>query len=170
MASEADYRLPRIVVPSHYDITLEPDLAAASFQGSVTIELDIVEPTSTIELHAIELDLHTVTVSHGGTDHRGSVALDEDSETATLTFEKELSSGSAVLVIDFTGTLNDDLRGFYRSVFSDDDGIEHTIATTQFEATDARRAFPCWDEPDFKATFRTTLVVDEGLIAVTNAG
>ncbi|MCZ7532246.1 MAG: M1 family metallopeptidase [Acidimicrobiia bacterium] len=169
MASEAEYRLPRIVVPSHYDIVIEPDLAAASFVGSVRIALDIVEPTSIIELHAIELDLRSVTVSQGGTDHRASVVLDEDSETAKLIFEGELSSGNAVLFIEFTGILNDDLRGFYRSVFTDDDGIEHTIATTQFEATDARRAFPCWDEPDFKATFRTTLIVEEGLFAVTNA-
>ncbi len=169
MASEADYRLPRIVVPSHYDIVLEPDLADASFQGSVTIDLDIVEPTATIELHAIELDLRSVTVAQGAIEQQGSVELDEDAETATFTFDRELSSGRAVLVIDFSGNLNDDLRGFYRSVFTDDDGNEHTIATTQFEATDARRAFPCWDEPAFKATFRTTLIVDDGLFAVTNA-
>ncbi|KAA3637823.1 MAG: M1 family peptidase [Armatimonadetes bacterium] len=170
MASEADYRLPRNVLPSHYDIALEPDLAAASSRGSVRIDLDIVEPTSIIELHAIELELRSATVSQGGAYFRGSVVLDEDSETATLAFDTELSSGAAVLVIDFAGILNDDLRGFYRSVFTDDDGNEQTIATTQFEATDARRAFPCWDEPDFKATFRTTLIVDEGLSAVTNAG
>ena len=61
----------------------------------------------------------------------------------------------------FRGILNDKLRGFYRSTFTDDDGVERVIATTQFEATDARRAFPCWDEPDFKARFAITLVVDE---------
>ncbi len=170
MASGAAYRLPRTVVPSHYDITLEPDLTAASFQGSVKIDVDLAEPTNTIVLHAIELDLHTVTVSQDGADHRGSVTFDEDAETATLTFDHELASGPAVLAIGFVGTLNDDLRGFYRSVFHDDDGVEHTIATTQFEAADARRAFPCWDEPDFKATFATTLIIDEGLFAVTNAG
>ena len=71
----------------------------------------------------------------------------------------------------FTGILNDKLRGFYRSTFTDHHGKQRTIATTQFEATDARRAFPCWDEPDFKAVFRVTLiVVDADLLAVSNAG
>ena len=59
----------------------------------------------------------------------------------------------------FRGLLNDKLRGFYRSTFTDDDGVERVIATTQFEATDARRAFPCWDEPDLKARFAITLVL-----------
>src|SRR4029079_3257598 len=66
------------------------------------------------------------------------------------------------------GTLNDKLRGFYRSTYKDQEGMTQTIAATQFEATDARRAFPCWDEPDFKAVFATTLVIDPGLTAVLN--
>ena len=69
----------------------------------------------------------------------------------------------------FRGQLNDKLRGFYRSTFTDDDGNERVIATTQFEATDARRAFPCWDEPDFKARFAITLHLDDDLHAVSNA-
>ncbi|MCZ6461098.1 MAG: M1 family aminopeptidase, partial [Actinobacteria bacterium] len=77
--------------------------------------------------------------------------------------------GAWRLEISFEGVLNDDLRGFYRSVYTDGDGNEKTIATTQFEATDARRAFPCWDEPDFKATYGVTLVVDESLTAISNA-
>ena len=64
--------------------------------------------------------------------------------------------------------LNDQLHGFYRSTYTDDAGDTHTIATTQFESTDARRAFPCFDEPALKATFATTLLVDEGLLAVSN--
>jgi puromycin-sensitive aminopeptidase len=64
--------------------------------------------------------------------------------------------------------LNDKLHGFYRSTFRDADGVEHVVATTQFEATHARRAFPCWDEPDFKARFAVTLVVPEDLMAVSN--
>ena len=76
--------------------------------------------------------------------------------------------GPATLHLAFTGILNDKLHGFYRSTFTDDDGVEHVIATTQFEATDARRAFPCWDEPDLKAVFEVTLVVDDGLAAYSN--
>ncbi len=66
------------------------------------------------------------------------------------------------------GTLNDKLRGFYRSTYKDQSGTTQTMAATQFEATDARRAFPCWDEPDFKAVFATTLVIDRGLTALSN--
>ena len=74
-----------------------------------------------------------------------------------------------MLHTEFTGILNDKLHGFYRSTFTDADGVEQVIATTQFEATDARRAFPCWDEPDFKAVFGVTLVVDDDLAALSNA-
>ena len=70
--------------------------------------------------------------------------------------------------VTFDGTLNDQLHGFYRSTYTADDGTEHTIATTQFQSTDARRCFPCWDEPEYKATFETTLIVDADHIAVTN--
>ncbi len=70
--------------------------------------------------------------------------------------------------ITFTGTLNDKLRGWYRSTFKDDDGVERVIATTQMQATDCRRAFPCFDEPDFKAVFDITLVVEPDLLAVSN--
>ncbi len=77
--------------------------------------------------------------------------------------------GPATLHLAFTGILNDKLRGFYRSTFTDDAGVEHVIATTQMESTDARRAFPCFDEPEFKATFEITLVVDDHLGAYSNS-
>ena len=76
--------------------------------------------------------------------------------------------GPATLHLAFTGILNDKLHGFYRSTFTDDAGVEHVIATTQMESTDARRAFPCWDEPELKATFEITLVVDDALAAYSN--
>src|SRR5690606_32064233 len=98
-----------------------------------------------------------------------TVALDDETERATLTLPRALPAGPATVSLRFRGTLNDKLRGFYRSRFTDSEGTEHVIATTQFEATDARRAFPCWDEPDFKATFAITLVVPDGLFAVSNA-
>lgn len=169
MASEADYRLARSVVPSHYDIEIEPDVEDASFSGSVGIEVDITEATSTIVLNAIELDLYDAKITVQGTTHDVVVSLNEDKERATLTLDSEIPVGPAHIAISFTGSLNDDLRGFYRSVYKTDDGIDKTIATTQFEATDARRAFPCWDQPDFKATFTVTLIVEEGLMAVSNA-
>ena len=96
------------------------------------------------------------------------MALDEAEQRAVITLEGTAGPGIWNLHLTFTGILNDKLHGFYRSTFKDDDGRERSIATTQFEATDARRAFPCWDEPDFKARFAVTLIVDEALTAISN--
>jgi puromycin-sensitive aminopeptidase len=97
------------------------------------------------------------------------MTFDEELERVMLSLSTELPVGPARIEISFTGTLNDDLRGFYRSTYTTDEGVKKTIAVTQFEATDARRAFPCWDQPDFKATYTVTLIVDDGLTAVSNA-
>ena len=169
MSSEADYRLARTVVPSHYDIEVEPDLAEAVFKGSVGIDVQVAHPTSEIVLNSIELELYNATVTVGDSLYAATVSLDEQTERATLRLDTAIPAGPARIGIIFSGTLNDDLRGFYRSVYTTDDGVEKAIATTQFEATDARRAFPCWDQPDFKATYSVTLIVEDGLMAVSNA-
>jgi puromycin-sensitive aminopeptidase len=169
MASEADYRLPRTVIPSHYEITLEPDLEAATFVGSVVIAVEIDEPVTEFVLNAIELDIQAVEVAHAGNTLTPTATLDEETERLTLGFDEPLTAGPATVAIEFTGILNDRLHGFYRSTYTAQDGSEKTIATTQFEATDARRAFPCWDEPDLKATYTVHLVVDGDLMAVSNA-
>ncbi len=157
------YRLPSDVRPRHYDVRLRPSLSDASFIGSVTVELDVTEPTRTIVLNAIELEIETVLVD--GAPQPWS--LDESAERMTVTLDAEVS-GEATLHIEFTGTLNDKLRGFYRSTYTDADGNEQIIATTQMQATDCRRAFPCWDEPEFKAVFAVTLDVEDGLTAISN--
>ncbi|MEN8040979.1 MAG: M1 family metallopeptidase [Actinomycetota bacterium] len=169
MSSAADYRLPRTVVPSHYDIKIEPDIANSSFRGTVGIDVDVTEPTSEIVLNAIELGLERASVEANGSEQIATVELIEESERAVLTVDEELPVGPARIVIRFAGILNNDLRGFYRSVYKTEDGEEKVIATTQFESTDARRAFPCWDQPEFKATYTVSLVVDDGLMAVSNA-
>jgi len=165
------YRLPRTVVPSRYELTLEPDLGAATFGGTVATTVEITEAVDEVVLNAIELDLDQAWVVEGADGARvdATVTLDDSTERATLSLARPVGPGAATVHVVFRGTLNDKLHGFYRSTFRDDDGTEHVIATTQFEATDARRAFPCWDEPDFKATFAVTLVVAEGLTAVSNA-
>ena len=169
MPSEADYRLPRTVIPSHYRLTLEPDLAEARFSGRVAVEIDVVEPVDTVVLNAAELEIHdAAVVSPAGDRIAGSVTVDEATERATITLARPAAAGPWTLEASFTGILNDRLRGFYRSTYTDAAGNEKVIATTQFEATDARRAFPCWDEPDLKATFEVTLVIDDGLFAVSN--
>jgi puromycin-sensitive aminopeptidase len=167
---ENPYRLPRTVVPRRYDLTLEPDLPAATFAGTVAVGVDVVEPTATVVLNAIELEIDEATVElPDGRRLDARTELDEKAERATLLLAEELPAGPATVHLRFRGILNDKLHGFYRSTFTDDQGTEHVLATTQMEATDARRAFPCWDEPDLKAVFAVTLVVDEGLLAVSNA-
>jgi puromycin-sensitive aminopeptidase len=169
MSPEAAYRLPRTVIPSHYDIEIEPDLDGASFAGKVGIDVDVLESTSTVVFNSIELGIRSARAVCGGEVRRAAISFDEERERVELTLGSKLPIGPARIEISFTGTLNDDLRGFYRSHYSTDAGVEKTIAVTQFEATDARRAFPCWDQPDFKATYSVTLIVDEGLTAVSNA-
>jgi puromycin-sensitive aminopeptidase len=122
-----------------------------------------------VVLNAIELDIHQAWVETNGKRVAATVVLDDEAERATLTLAEALPPGDAVVSLRFRGRLNDRLRGFYRSTFTDDTGVERVIATTQFEATDARRAFPCWDEPDFKARFAITLHIEGELQAVSNA-
>ena len=148
-----------------YDLTLAPDLGRASFAGEARIQVDVHEPVTEVVLNALELDILSAELD----GQAGAVALDEELERATLRFDTPVEPGRRDLHLTFTGTLNDKLRGFYRSTFTDEDGNERVIATTQFESTDARRAFPCWDEPDLKAVFGVALVVDEALMAVSNS-
>ena len=169
MVSEADYRLPRTVIPSHYEITIEPDLDAATFSGSVVIDVDVEESVTEIVLNAIELDIESASITVGDTVMAPQVSLDEEQQRLTLSLDDTLPVGPATISIEFTGILNDKLHGFYRSTYTAADGSTRTIATTQFEATDARRAFPCWDEPDLKATYGVHLVIDSDLLAVANA-
>jgi puromycin-sensitive aminopeptidase len=169
------HRLPRTVLPRRYDLTLEPDLEAATFTGHETIAVEVLTETSEVVLNAVEIEIDDATAeladegATGGVPLVAKVALDDEAERATLTFDRPLPAGEATLHLRFQGVLNDKLRGFYRSTFVDDDGVERVLAATQMEATDARRAFPCWDEPDAKAVFGVTLVVPDDLLAISNA-
>ncbi len=167
------YRLPTAVRPHAYRLVLTPDLPAASFTGDVEIDVTIAEPTSSITLNAADLAITFAELNDGNPDggyalSPSGIDVDADEERATLTFPEPLAPGPATLHLAFDGILNDKLHGFYRSTFSDESGAEHVIATTQMESTDARRAFPCWDEPELKATFEITLVVDDALAAFSN--
>ncbi len=171
--NDDDYRLPTTVRPHAYRLVLTPDLPAATFAGDVEIDLTVETPTTTITLNAAELEITFAELNDGNPDAGYALAptaitLDADEERATLTFAAPLPAGPATLHLGFTGILNDKLHGFYRSTFTDESGTEHIIATTQMESTDARRAFPCWDEPELKATFEVTLVVDDALAAYSN--
>ena len=164
-----DYRLPTTVVPARYDIRLEPDLDAATFAGEESVTITVTEPVTEIVLNAAELAIQSVSVrTADGLVVQGSAALDEAAERARLAFPTPIPAGEHRLTLSFTGTLNDRLHGFYRSTYKDAAGATHVIAATQFEATDARRGFPCWDEPALKAVFAATLVIPERLVAVSN--
>jgi len=166
---DQSFRLPKTIKPRNYHIDLVPDLTKFTFAGSVAIEVDVLESTSVVKLNAKELEISTFFATNAaGTRLDGKISLDDETEIATITFDGTLGKGSWTLSATFTGILNDKLKGFYRSIWTDDKGNKHTIATTQFESTDARRAFPCFDEPEFKATFDVALTVPEELTALSN--
>jgi puromycin-sensitive aminopeptidase len=163
------YRLPRHVIPSRYELRLEPDLDRASFQGLETVTVTVSQPTTVIVMNASELAISRVHAENARQQAlHASIESDETLQRCRLTFSEALTPGEWRLSLVFNGTLNDKLRGFYRSTYKNQSGTTQTMAATQFEATDARRAFPCWDEPDFKAVFATTLVIDPRLTAVSN--
>lgn len=164
-AETLEYRLPRTVIPVRYQITLSPDLEKFKFDGEVTIEVEVKEPVTEVLLNALELEVHSAKAGN----QEATIALLPENERLKLTFKDSLKPGKQSIFIKFTGALNDKLRGFYRSTYKDAQGNPKVMAVTQFEATDARRAFPCFDEPDFKAVYQSTLIVDEHLTALSNA-
>ncbi len=180
-------RLPGGVHPEHYALTLTPDLKAATFDGEETIDLVLDAPSKSITLNAAEIKfgevkgyvLPVATYDYGKlgsqprrlspleADKRPQIAvttLDREKEQATFTFADELPAGRVTLAIQYTGVLNDKLRGFYLSKTR-----TRNYAVSQFEPTDARRAYPCFDEPALKATYDITMVVDSGDTAISNA-
>ena len=164
------YRLPRTATPSRYDLLVETDLETSAFHGSVAIGVTVHEPTRELVLNAADLDVGpgSVETQDGRILTPAAIDVDGDTERVSVSLDTELEPGAHVLHLDFAGKLNERLLGYYRSAYRDDDGTEHVVATTHFEPTDARRAFPCWDEPDLKAPFAITLVVDEDLVALAN--
>jgi len=158
------FRLPRHVVPRRYEVHLEPDLADATFSGRVLIEVTVEATTRLIALNAKELEISSVHVDGAIAVH----ALDVESERLVIGTTQDVPTGTTMIDISFTGRLNDKLRGFYRSTFRGDDGTEHVIAASQMQSTDCRRAFPCFDEPDFKAVFAVTIASEPDHLAISN--
>ena len=156
-------RLPTTVTPSHYDLAFVVDLNRERFDGTETIQIQVADATTRVVLNAAELQLREVTIGKGATVQTATVTLDEASQTATLTVPKPLATGATEIHAKFSGILNTQLRGFYISKTK-----LRKYAVTQFESTDARRAFPCFDEPAFKATFAVTLTIDRGDTAISN--
>jgi len=163
-------RLPTDVVPRNYKLELKPDLKALTFEGKLEITCEVQNPTKKVVLNCAEIEISSAKYVQG--DQDAAVSFDSDAETVTLEFPSELPSGSGevVLAIHYTGILNDQMRGFYSSKYTHPDhpGEKRYAAVTQFEAPDARRALPCWDEPSHKATFDVTLIVPKDRVALSN--
>jgi aminopeptidase N len=162
-APAAAERLATTVVPEHYTLWFAPDLQKATFRGRTTIRVRLSQPSSSVTLHAAEIAFGPVSIAAGGRMQDARVTLDAAAETATFTVPQAMPAGEATIQIAYTGILNDKLRGFYLSRANG-----RTFAVSQMEATDARRAFPSFDEPMFKATFDISLMVDAGDTALSN--
>jgi len=156
-------RLPGGVAPTHYSLWFAPDLATATFRGRESIAITLAASSSTITLHAAEIVFENVRIEDAGGSQTATVSLNEKDETATFKVARAIRRGPATIHITYTGILNDKLRGFYLSKANG-----RNYAVSQMEATDARRAFPSFDEPSHKATFDVTLMIDTGDSAISN--
>jgi puromycin-sensitive aminopeptidase len=168
-------RLSKYVVPISYDLTLNPDLKNFTFEGFESITLSILKPTKILTLHCKDIEIETAKITTEARPNMlglasaqfAKISYNEKNETVDFVFSKNIPNGKYKLNIVFKGILNDKMRGFYRSKYFVD-GKEHHMATTQFEATDARRAFPCFDEPAHKAIFNVSLIIPKGKTAISN--
>jgi aminopeptidase N/puromycin-sensitive aminopeptidase len=158
-------RLPDVAAPENYKLTFTPDLEKATFEGDETISIRVEKSTSQITLNAADIDFHEVLITSGGASQNAKVTPDKDKEMVVLSVEKPITAGPATIHITYSGILNSEMRGLY--IGKDDHGRKY--AASQFESTDARRAFPSFDEPYYKATFDITAIADKGLVAISNS-
>ncbi|KAI8866322.1 peptidase M1, membrane alanine aminopeptidase, partial [Ramicandelaber brevisporus] len=175
--------LPKTLTPTHYDLRLTPDLDKFVSDGVVAISVRVNETTDTIVLNAADIEIHSVQVVAADAAktktktkldinvaaNKDAIKYDTAVQTASIKLPIALEAGTeAKIVIAFQNIINDQMNGFYRGYYTDPDGVRKVIVSTQFEATSARLALPCWDEPALKATFDVTLVVPAHLTALSN--
>ncbi|HMJ05044.1 MAG TPA: M1 family metallopeptidase [Chthoniobacterales bacterium] len=161
-------KLPKQVVPNEYAIRIVPDVKSFTFTGSETIKLDVRKPVRELVLNALEIEIASAALD-GKPVGRHAIKLDPKSETVTIALPSEWAPGSHTLALVFSGKINQQGQGLYRAPYRDAGSeVKKVMLGTQFEATDARRMFPCWDEPSFRARFQLTAVVPENWTAVSN--
>jgi len=161
-------RLPNHISPVHYSLSIKPDLESFTFSGSEKIKIKILKGSNEITLHSKDLDIETAKYKSDKLEvFADKISYDIKKETATFHFKNKIKKGNGELSIIFSGVISESLRGFYRSKYTFD-GKDKFIATTQFEATDARRAFPCFDEPAHKAVFELSLIIKNEHTAISN--
>ena len=164
----ATTQLPRIVRPVHYDIAVVPHAQSLSFTGQVAIALDVLEPTASITLNAVDMVFANTTLA--GTSGKALVAkvsIDADAQTATFTFDKPLAPGRSTLATEYTGRIGTQANGLFAIDYDTRQGRKRALYT-QFENSDARKFVPSWDEPNHKATFSLTATVPASQLAVSN--
>ncbi|CAH0352674.1 M1 family metallopeptidase [Sphingobium sp. CECT 9361] len=168
-AANVTTQLPRGVVPTHYAITVTPDAAKLRFTGKVAIDVTVTTPSDSITLNAADLTIDKVSITPaGGKAITGTATIDADAQTATLKFAKSLAVGKYVLTMDYAGIINTQANGLFALDYTDNAGKAKRALFTQFEAPDARRFVPSWDEPSYKATFDLTAIVPADQLAVGN--
>jgi len=158
-------RLPKSVIPSHYIVDLTPNLKTFKCQGYCKISLDVHSQVSEIRTNAV--DIIVSSAKYNNTEAQ-SISYDKDNEAVIFKFENELTVGQGELELVFESEINDKLKGMYQSKYITPEKEERICAVTQFESTDARRCFPCWDEPAVKSTFTCSMTIDENLLGLSN--
>src|SRR4051812_16841604 len=157
-------RLPKDVIPSHYAIRFNVDLAAGTFSGEESIQLKLVKASKTITLNSVDLNITEAYVNTGGKKSEAKLTPNVGAEMVSFDFPAEIPAGNAELHLKFAAKLRDDLRGLYITRSS-----RRAYAATQFEGTYARMMFPSFDEPEFKATFDISVETDPRDTAISNA-
>ena len=162
-------QLPRTAIPSHYAIEVTPHADTLAFDGRVAIDLKVIKTTRELVLNAVDLTVSQATLTpNGGQPVAAQVTADADKQTATFTFPSELKPGEYKLDIAYRGKINTQANGLFALDYTNVDGHQARSLFTQFEASDARRFVPSWDEPDYKATFDLTARVPATDMAVSN--
>jgi len=162
-------QLPRTAIPRHYRIEVTPDAAKLSFTGTVAIDLDVVQPTSSLTLNAKDLRFGAVSIrAPGGSMQRGTASVDAANEAATISFVAPLTPGRYRLDIAYSGIISQQANGFFALDSKAPDGTPRRSLFTQFEASDARAFVPNWDEPDYKAQWDLAAIVPAGQMAIGN--
>lgn len=159
----AAQRLPRDVMPTHYALRFTPDLASGTFTGTARIDVNIASPTPRILLNALDLKLTDVRLIQRDATSTARAEVNAERQQVELVLAEPASIGQATIEIAFSGDLNQQLAGLYLGTTA-----KRRYVASQLEATDARRMFPCFDEPAFKATFDISTVVDRGDVAISN--
>lgn len=161
-------QLPRTAAPVHYAIAVVPDAANMRFTARVAIDVNVVTMTSTLVMNQADLTVASATVTGAGGQQSATIATDSDAQTLTLTVAKPLKPGRYRLDITYAGIINDQANGLFALDYKDPTGAQKRALFTQFEAPDARRFVPSWDEPYYKATFDLTATVPTDQMAVSN--